>query len=46
MFQTLNDHPQIAIAIFADADTALAWLHVSGQELPKDAWEPRPSWLA
>jgi hypothetical protein len=26
MFQTLNDHPQIAIAIFRDEDEALQWL--------------------
>ena len=26
MFQTLNDHPQIAIAIFRDEEQALQWL--------------------
>lgn len=26
MFQTLNDHPQITIRIFADHETALRWL--------------------
>lgn len=26
MFQTLNDHPQITIRIFADQETALLWL--------------------
>jgi len=26
MFQTLNDHPLITLAIFPDVDAALAWL--------------------
>jgi hypothetical protein len=46
MFQTLNDHPQIAIAIFEGIEPALAWLRVPDHQLPKDAFEPRPSWLA
>lgn len=29
MFQTLNDHPQILIAIFRDDADALAWLRLS-----------------
>jgi len=26
MLQTLNDHPQVTLRIFADVDVALAWL--------------------
>lgn len=26
MFQTLNDHPQVTIAIFRDLETALGWI--------------------
>jgi len=41
MFQTLNDHPQISIAIFPDTPTALQWLEQAGQDLPRQAWAPR-----
>jgi polysaccharide deacetylase 2 family uncharacterized protein YibQ len=41
MFQTLNDHPQISIAIFPDTPKALQWLEAAGQELPQQAWAPR-----
>jgi len=41
MFQTLNDHPQISIAIFPDTATALHWLEKAGQDLPLKAWAPR-----
>jgi hypothetical protein len=41
MFQTLNDHAQITIAIFGDDATALQWLHVSGLQAPEKPWEPR-----
>ena len=30
MFQTLNDHPQVTLRIFADLDAALAWLGEEG----------------
>jgi hypothetical protein len=41
MFQTLNDHAQITIAIFGDDASALAWLRAPGLEPPETAWEPR-----
>jgi hypothetical protein len=41
MFQTLNDHPQISIAIFPDTPTALHWLEQPGHDLPGKAWAPR-----
>src|SRR5262245_45347380 len=37
MFQTLNDHEQITIAIFGDDVTALEWLHDPGLEPPATA---------
>lgn len=33
MFQTLNDHPQITIRIFADRAKALRWLRGEGDEI-------------
>ena len=41
MFQTLNDHEQITIAIFGDGISALEWLRAPGLELPETPWEPR-----
>lgn len=43
MFQTLNDHAQITIAIFGDEVSALEWLHLTGLESPATPWEPRLS---
>lgn len=43
MFQTLNDHSQITIAIFGDDVSALDWLHLPGLEPPERHWEPRLS---
>ena len=43
MFQTLNDHAQITIAIFGDEVSALEWLHLPGLESPATPWEPRLS---
>jgi len=40
MFQTLNDHPQITIAIFGDEVTARAWLESPGLAPPEVAWAP------
>jgi hypothetical protein len=40
MFQTLNSHPQIVIALFPDDVQALAWLAQPGFELPSQAWVP------
>jgi hypothetical protein len=43
MFQTLNDHEQITIAIFGDDVSALEWLRRAGLEAPGRPWEPRLS---
>jgi hypothetical protein len=40
MFQTLNDHPQIAIAIFGSDADARSWLAEPGQRLPERPWTP------
>ena len=40
MFQTLNDHPQIVIAIFGDAQEAIDWLGLPDLEAPKKTWQP------
>jgi hypothetical protein len=41
MFQTLNDHPQIVIAIFGDDPDAMAWLGLPDLEAPSKAWQPQ-----
>ena len=41
MFQTLNDHPQIQIAIFGEEAEALNWLRLPDLEAPKNPWQPR-----
>jgi hypothetical protein len=46
MFQTLNDHPQIVIAIFGEEPEAVSWLGRSDLEPPKIPWQPRQSWIA
>jgi hypothetical protein len=43
MFQTLNDHPMISIAIFPDGEEALEWLAAEGVDLPAKAWTPTPT---
>ena len=43
MFETLNDHPQISIAIFPDTVPALEWLAIPGQAPPATLWSPRRS---
>ena len=43
MFQTLNDHPMISIAIFPDEERALAWLSAEGVDLPSKSWTPTPA---
>lgn len=43
MFQTLNDHPMISIAIFPEEREALAWLAAEGIDLPATAWTPTPA---
>ena len=46
MFQTLNDHPQIVIAIFEKEADAVSWLRLPDLEAPKDPWKPRQEWIA
>jgi len=43
MFQTLNDHPKISIAIFPDEETARTWLAADGVDLPARPWAPTPA---
>ena len=43
MFQTLNDHPQISIAIFPDEAAATQWLAQPGLDLPRRPWAPHAS---
>lgn len=42
MYQTLNDHPQIVIAIFGDEAEAVNWLRLPGLEAPENPWKPHP----
>jgi hypothetical protein len=42
MYQTLNDHPQIVIAIFGDEVEAVNWLSHPGLEAPENPWKPHP----
>lgn len=42
MFQTLNDHPQILIAIFGDEREAMRWLRLPDFEPPARAFQPAP----
>jgi hypothetical protein len=41
MFQTLNDHPQITIAIFEGEAEAVNWLSLPDLKAPKHPWKPR-----
>jgi hypothetical protein len=41
MFQTLNDHQQITIAIFGDEAEAVSWLGLPNLKAPKNPWQPR-----
>jgi len=41
MFQTLNDHPQIVIAIFGEELEAVDWLALPNLRPPKNPWNPR-----
>ena len=43
MFQTLNDNPQIVVAIFGDDESALQWLRLAGVRPPDVAWHPSRS---
>jgi len=40
MFQTLNDNPQITLAIFRDEPEALAWIMAPGLAPPAMPWSP------
>ena len=40
MFQTLNDNPQIVVAIFGDDESASQWLRLAGVRPPEIAWHP------
>jgi hypothetical protein len=40
MYQILNDHPQICIAIFGDEDEALKWLRIPDHLPPDQEWTP------
>jgi len=40
MYETLNDHPQIVVAIFADEADALKWLAEPGLEPYRGRWKP------
>ncbi|HYV99379.1 MAG TPA: hypothetical protein VE967_18115 [Gemmatimonadaceae bacterium] len=41
MFQILNDHPQIRLAIFPSIAAAEEWLKEPGFALPEREWTPR-----
>lgn len=46
MYQTLNDHPQIEIAIFRGEVEAVDWLRLPDLKPPKNPWQPRQDWIA
>ena len=46
MFQTLNDHPQIVIAIFGEEVDAVSWLKRPDQKAPKNPWHPQQNAIA
>jgi hypothetical protein len=43
MFQNLNDHPQITIAIFPTVAAARKWLQEPGLDGPPHQWAPHPA---
>jgi len=45
MYQTLNDHPQIVIAIFGEEAEAVKWLGLPDNTAPKNPWQPRTEWI-
>lgn len=45
MYQTLNDHPQLCLAIFPDEDQAMEWLNQAGTNPPAEPWQPERSWI-
>ena len=46
MFQTLNDHRQIVIAIFGCDEDAHSWLMLPEHSPPEAPWRPRSDWSA
>ena len=46
MYQTLNDHPQIVIAIFGEEADAVNWLTLPDLKPPENPWQPRQEWIA
>lgn len=46
MYQTLNDHPQMVIAIFRGEAEAVSWLRLPDFKPPKNPWQPQPDWIA
>ncbi|HET9235019.1 MAG TPA: hypothetical protein VFP10_12835 [Candidatus Eisenbacteria bacterium] len=40
MFQTLNDHPQMVIAIFGEEAEAVNWLRLPDLKAPENPWQP------
>jgi hypothetical protein len=46
MYQTLNDHPQIVIAIFRGEAEAANWLRLPDLKPPKNPWQPRQDGIA
>jgi hypothetical protein len=44
MYQTLNDHPQMVIAIFGEEAEAVNWLRLPDLEPPKTRWQPPRDW--
>ena len=45
MYQTLNDHPQLCLAIFPDEEQALEWLKQAGTNPPEQPWQPERCWI-
>jgi hypothetical protein len=45
MYQTLNDHPQMCIAIFENDARAVEWLNLAGVSPPEKLWQPERSWI-
>jgi len=45
MYQTLNDHPQMCIAIFENDERAMEWLNLASVTPPEKPWQPARSWI-
>jgi hypothetical protein len=42
MWQIINDHPRITIAIFGDRESAIAWASDPSSPRPEPGWSPQP----